>query len=72
MLEIKRKPKEPLEAMIRRWKKRLQQSRTLYLVKEGQYFKRAKNKRTIRLDAQRREHIREHKEYLRRIGKLEK
>lgn len=72
MIEVKRKEKEPLESLIRRWKKRMQQSRVPYLFKVGQYRQRPKNKRARREDAQRRETIRDEKEYLRRIGKLEK
>lgn len=71
MVEVKKKDGESSEALIRRFNKRVQQSRILIQAKKGRFYESPKNKRQMREDAQRRREIREERDLLRKMGKLE-
>lgn len=71
MVEVKKREGESVEALLRRFTKRVQQSGVLLRAKKGRFFASPKTKREQRSEAQRRTVIREQKEYLRKIGKLE-
>lgn len=71
MIEVKRKTNESAESLLRRFTRRIQQSRFLLRIKDNQYYRKSKTKRELRESAIRRRGIREKKEYLRRIGKLD-
>ncbi|MBU4331637.1 30S ribosomal protein S21 [Patescibacteria group bacterium] len=70
MVEIKRKSGESIESLLRRFTRRLQQSKVLIQAKDSRYYKKPKTKRAQKEDAIRRMGIRSKKDYLRRIGKL--
>lgn len=57
--------------MLRRFTKRVQQSGILLRAKRGRFYVRPKNRRAVREDAIRRKTIKERKDFLRKIGKLE-
>lgn len=71
MVEVRRKDGESVEGLLRRFTKRVQQSGVLIRAKRSRFFESPKTKREERLDALRRKGIRERKEYLRKIGKLD-
>lgn len=71
MVEVRKRDGESSESLLRRFTKKVQQSGVLLRAKKGRFFAPPKTKREIRVDALRRKAIREHKEYLRKIGKLE-
>lgn len=71
MVEVKKRDGESVEALLRRFTKRVQQSGVLLRAKKGRFYKSPKTKREQRVEAQRRTVIRDQREYLRRIGKLE-
>ncbi|MBI4092966.1 MAG: 30S ribosomal protein S21 [Candidatus Kerfeldbacteria bacterium] len=60
-----------MESLLRRFSKRVQQSGVLLRAKRARFYVPSKTKREIREDALRRKGIRERKEYLRKIGKLD-
>lgn len=71
LVEVRRKEGESVESLVRRFTKRVQQSGVLLRAKRGRFYAPPKTKREIREDAIRRKGIRERKDYLRKIGKLE-
>jgi len=71
LVEVKRKEGESAESLLRRFTKRVQQSGVLLRAKRARFFESPKTKRETREDAIRRKSIRERKEYLRKIGKLD-
>lgn len=71
MVEVQKKDGESSESLIRRFTKKVQQSGVLIRAKKGRFFVQPKTKREVRLDAQRRKVVREQRELLRKLGKLE-
>lgn len=71
MVEVKRKEGETPESLLRRFTKRVQQSGVLIRAKKNRFYERPKNKRAQKEDALRRKALREEKDYLRKIGKLD-
>ena len=71
VIEVRRKEGESSESLLRRFTKQVQQSRILIRVKKGRFYEPPKNKRAIRESAKRRQKMKEHKDYLRKIGKLD-
>lgn len=71
LVEVRRKEGESVESLLRRFTKRVQQSGVLIRAKKARFYEPTKTKREVREDAIRRKGIRERKEYLRKIGKLE-
>ena len=71
MVEVKKKDHESVEGLLRRFKKKVQQSGILYRARNRRYYERPKNRRQRREDALKRKELREEKEYLRKIGKLD-
>ncbi len=70
MPEVKRKPKESFESLLRRFSKQIQQSGRILQVKKVRFYKRPKSPRAKRSSALRRKMIEEKKEYLKKVGKL--
>ncbi len=70
MVELKRKERESLESFLRRFKRKLQKSGKIWLVKKGRYYARPKNKRKRQDEAAFRIQKKEEIELLRRLGKL--
>ncbi|MBU1118991.1 30S ribosomal protein S21 [Patescibacteria group bacterium] len=71
MIQVKRKDNESSEALIRRFKKKVQQSGILYAARERRFYLRTKNKRKVKDDALRRKKIRKEKDLLRKLGKIQ-
>ncbi|MBU0597707.1 30S ribosomal protein S21 [Patescibacteria group bacterium] len=71
MVEVKKKDGESTESLIRRFTKKVQSSGVLIRAKKGRFYAPKKTQRESREDAARRTLIRDKKEYLRKIGKLE-
>ena len=71
MVEVKKKDNESSESLIRRFNRRVQQSGVLLRTKKDQYFASTPNDRKVKDKAIRRSKIKEKKEYLRKIGKLD-
>ncbi len=71
MVEVRRKGGESGESMIRRFTRKVQQSGVLIRAKRRRFYEPPKTKREAKEDAIRRKGIREKREYLKRIGKLE-
>ena len=71
MIEVRRRENESSESLLRRFSKRVQQSGVLLRAKKRRFYEKGKNKRAQRQDALRRLDIREQREVLRKMGKLE-
>lgn len=70
-MEVKRKEGESAEGLLRRFTKKVQASGVLIRAKRGRFHTRKKSKLKQREEATRRRQIRDKKELLRKIGKLE-
>lgn len=70
MPEVRRKPKESFEGLLRRFSKKVQQSGKLLTVRKKRFYAPKKNRRAKQETALRRLTIEEKKEYLRKTGKL--
>lgn len=70
MPEVRRKPKESFEALLRRFNRQIQQSGRILQVKKIRYYSRKKSDTAKQTTALRRKMIEEKKEYLKKIGKL--
>lgn len=71
MVEVRKKDGESVESLLRRFTKKVQQSGILIRARKGRFYERAKSKERLREEAVRRNLIREKKDYLRKIGKLD-
>ncbi len=71
MVEVKKREGESVEALLRRFTKRVQQSGVLLRAKKGRFYSQPKTKREQKVEAKRRSVIRDQKEHLRKIGKLD-
>ncbi|MBU1177802.1 30S ribosomal protein S21 [Patescibacteria group bacterium] len=71
MVQVKKKEGETVEAMLRRFKKKLLQSGVLQAARDNRFRERDISKNQKRKEAQARENIRQKREYLRKIGKLD-
>jgi len=71
VVEVKKKEGESTESLIRRFTKRVQSSGVLLRAKENRYYSTKKSKLEKKEDAARRDQIKEKKELLRKIGKLD-
>lgn len=69
-VEVRRKQNESVESLLRRFSKRVLQSRVIFRAKAMKYHTKAKTKRAIKEAALRRKYIREKREYLQKIGEL--
>lgn len=70
MPETKRKKGESFESLLRRFKKKIQQSGILLQSRKIRYFERPRNRNKRRADALRRIAITAEREYLKKIGRL--
>ena len=71
VIEVKKRNNESTEGLLRRFKRRIQQSRLLIKAKNIKFYKKEKTKRERKESALRRKEAEKKREYLRRIGKLE-
>lgn len=70
LVDVKRKKGESFEAFMRRFKKRIIESRVMRRVQEKRYRQKPRNRNKEHMVALRRKEISAKKEYLRKIGKL--
>ncbi len=71
MAEAKRKKNETFESLLRRFNKKLMQSGKLLQAKKIRFLTKEPNKNLSKDLALRRKRIKEKKDYLKKIGKLE-
>ena len=71
MLEVKKKDHESFEGLIRRFTKKTIQSGKIIQAKKIQFHQKPLSKRAQKNKAIRRENVKQQKEYLRKIGKLD-
>ena len=69
-IEVKRKKDESFESFLRRFNKRVQQSKILLVAKQKRFREKPKSRNLRRESALHRLRMREYKEYLRKVGKL--
>jgi len=70
MVDVKRKERESLESMIRRFNKRVLQSGKIFEARESRFFKRKKSRNLQRKSAIRSAEIKAQKDLDRKLGKL--
>ncbi|GEM_PF-1634186 len=68
MVEVKRKEKESIEGMLRRFNKKLQQSGNIYRARAQRFHQKKKSKAIQKQEATRKRRIMERREYLKRMG----
>lgn len=71
MINVKKKPGESNENLIRRFTRKVHRSGNLQLNKKRKFHNPKMTKRQLRDKAMRRLRIEDEKEYLRRLGKLD-
>lgn len=71
LIEVKKKDGESNESLLRRFNRKVQASGVILYVKDNQFSQKAKSKNLTRRDAQRRSKMRELRDYMRKIGKLD-
>lgn len=71
MIEVKRKERESVESLLRRFTRRVQQSGVLIEARKLQYHQPKKSKLRVRQEAMKREENKVEKEKLRKLGKLD-
>lgn len=71
MIEVRRREKESVESLLRRFTRRVQQSGVLIEARKSQFRQPKKSKLRIRQEAIKRDEIKAEKEKLRKLGKLE-
>ncbi|MBU4360463.1 hypothetical protein L6278_01725 [Candidatus Parcubacteria bacterium] len=69
-VQIKRKPKENMYSLLRRFQDVFRKSRVNILARQNASFFKPLTKRQIKKDALRRKYNRERRQYLMRIGKI--
>ncbi|KKS26225.1 MAG: hypothetical protein UU87_C0003G0145 [Parcubacteria group bacterium GW2011_GWA2_42_11] len=70
-IEIKKKEREPVSFMLRRFSRKVQQSRVLLQAREGRFYKKSKTKRQKKISALRREQLRGQRREMLKAGTLE-
>lgn len=70
MVDVKRKERESLESMIRRFNKRVIQSGKMYAARESRFFKRKKSRNLQRQSAIRSAELRQERELAKKLGKI--
>ncbi|MBU0707778.1 30S ribosomal protein S21 [Patescibacteria group bacterium] len=71
MVEVRRKDGESGEGLIRRFTRKVQQSGVLLRAKKKRFYEQPKSKREMKEDAIRKKGVREKRDYLKKIGKLD-
>lgn len=71
MIKVERKDDESVESLIRRFKKKVLQNGVVLEYRKRRFYEPPKSKKQLREEAKRRTKIRDNKEHLKRIGKLE-
>lgn len=71
VVEVRRKEGESTESMVRRFTRKVQQSGVLIRARKNRYRQKIKSKNVQRTNALKRAEMREEREELRRMGKLD-
>jgi small subunit ribosomal protein S21 len=71
MFEVKKKDHESLDGLLRRFHRKVQQSGVIIQAKKVRYYERPKSKQRQRKEAIRRTELREERDTLKKLGKLE-
>lgn len=71
MVEVKRKENETAESMVRRFNRKVQQSGVVIRARKNRFYQREKSRNVLRELAVRRSKMREEREELRKLGKLD-
>ena len=70
-IEVRKKERESAGLLLRRFSRRVQQSRILLQAREGRFYRKAKTKRQKRATALRREQLRAQRKDMMKMGLLE-
>lgn len=70
MIEVKRKDNESFDGLLRRFNKRLQQSRILLRIKEDRFHQRPVSRLKAKRRALKGAELKSEREYLKKIGRL--
>jgi len=70
-IEVKRKEKEPVGSLLRRFTRRVQQSGVLLSARKGRFYQKPKTKRQTKASALRREQLRSQRREMMKAGTLE-
>ncbi len=70
MIEVKRKDNESFDALLRRFNKRIQQSRILLRIKEDRFHQRPVSKLKAKRRALKGAELKSEREYLKKIGRM--
>lgn len=71
MVEVKKREREHIGSLLRRFSERVKKSGVLLQAREAQFYRPGKSRRQRRVDALTRLKMRGEKEKLRKLGKLE-
>ncbi|MFH1392499.1 MAG: hypothetical protein ABIG90_02345 [bacterium] len=71
MVQAKKREKESVSSLIRRFTRRVQQSGLLLQSRQNRFYNKAKSKRQVKESALHRQKVVAEKERLRKLGKLE-
>lgn len=72
MVEVRRRDRESTEGLLRRFTRRVQQSRVLINARESRFYVQSKSKRVMREGALHRKKILGEREKLIKLGKIKK
>jgi len=70
MIEVKRKDNESFDALLRRFNKRIQQSRILLRLKEDRFYQKPVSKLKAKRRALKGAELKSEREYLKKIGRM--
>ena len=70
-IAVKRKEREPVSLFLRRFSRRVQQSRVLLEAREGRFYRKPKTKRQKKVSALRREQLRALRQDMMKQGLIE-
>lgn len=70
MVEVKRKDRESIEGMIRRFTKKLQQSGNIYRARRMRFHQKTKSRTVLKEEAKRKNMIMERREFLKKLGRF--
>lgn len=70
-IEVRRKEKEPVGSLLRRFTRRVQQSGVLLSARRSRFYNKPKTKRQVKISALRREQLRAQRKEMMKEGLLE-
>lgn len=70
-IEVRRKEKEPVGSLLRRFTRRVKQSGVLLTARRSRFYQKGKTKRQIKESALRREQLRAQRKEMMKMGLLE-